>query len=641
MQYHLTPQVSSFTMHCPDHASIALEPKKYGWYCPACNDVVVTYEEAPRDATQQLAPTAPPSPDASSALPTLLALPLRELVHASHPVLALWAACDLVEIALRLCVMSGLAEHRALPDALVRELRPNVEVPTLGKWLAMALAVEKHAPKNSVLPALPATVRSIQALFGRQDATPELGLLALRNRLAHGGPVARAEARRLSALWMPRVLSWAGASLRWLDDTALVAIDVDGRCFEMRGERGAEARVVPALLADALPGSAWLCVGEHVLPLGPLAAFDPDHRAMLVYVRCGEVRLQYLRLGDEGRLGESGPDAHALFRKRFAPSANQREAGAGHHVVHGFESEIRREAARREGREVELATLFSAIHAMDGGMLWVAGPAGIGKSNLMAAVMEALTDAPRSDTLVLYVSASRYEGSLHDPEHAHRGRSRRNDATDERRGRDSVRRRALQPSTAYPGMLARSITTAGRLAQSGAWRQQSNRSRRHGLLSPVGPRSAERGPWRRDSVRGGGSPATRDAHRGACRSMPRRPGTPMSTSSLPPWSPRSTPSWRSSSRWSGAAATTTCGRGAFVLLEPARRFDGLNPTRNASVAPHRAATRSPSGEAVRVDQVEPTVCSDGDGRLGHDSLVAVAPDVAGNPPMAHQALCAA
>ena len=124
------------------------------------------------------APPLPPAPSLTAShldtLPTLLALPLAELAHEASPVLGLWAACDVAELSLKLVVMTGIAEHatggRALPEALVRELRQRVELPTMGKWLGMALAVGKHAPPETTLP-LAATSPGVPSLCSGRLAT--------------------------------------------------------------------------------------------------------------------------------------------------------------------------------------------------------------------------------------------------------------------------------------------------------------------------------------------------------------------------------------------------------------------------------------------------------------------------------------
>jgi WD40 repeat protein len=380
--------------------------------CPVCDEPLAPVEAAaagPGEASSTPASLGESPPELADALPTLLGLPLREVLHEHAPVPALWALCDLAETACKLVVMAGVAEHvatsGALPEGLERELRDRVELPTMGQWLGMTLAIAKHAPSGSRL-ELGATAASLQALLGGREATTETGLLPLRNRLAHGGPVGRKEAERLLAAWKPRVVAWAAQSLAWLADVRLVAIDETGRRILLRGGEGRELgdddAVLPSLLpADARAGSAWLCAADRAFPLKPLGAFDLAQQALLVYVRSGEVRLQYLRLGDEGGLCDSDIASRDLFQRLFLSTKPAAHTGKHKFTVRDFDAEIRKEASRRIGRDRELATLQQAIGAMAHEALWLAGPAGIGKSNLMAAMMDDLAAHPPAGALVV------------------------------------------------------------------------------------------------------------------------------------------------------------------------------------------------------------------------------------------------
>ena len=70
------------------------------------------------------------------SLPTVLAIPLAEYQRENNPVLALWAASELVEITLKFLVMAALGEHEELPVELQEELRDKqLEMPTLGTWM--------------------------------------------------------------------------------------------------------------------------------------------------------------------------------------------------------------------------------------------------------------------------------------------------------------------------------------------------------------------------------------------------------------------------------------------------------------------------------------------------------------------------
>ena len=339
------------------------------------------------------------------ALPTLLALPLAELLQEPNPVLALWAACDLVEIALKLCVMTGLTEHPKPPEDLLRQLRDKVELPTLGKWMGMARAVAKHRPTSpnaaSSLP-LSETIAALDSLLGPSGAAVDAGLLPLRNRLAHGGPMGRREADALLNVWKPKVVALAEGPLRWLCDARLIAVAATGARVVLRGEHAQETIEDAAIPGDAPVGSAWLVVGKQTLHLGPLGAFDPKRDALELYVRRGEVRLQYLRMGEDGGLFDSTPEAMETFRNLFAPPPSASDTRL---VIRGFEPEVRKEAGRRIGREAELATLIDAVSRGGTGHLWMGGAAGMGKSNLMASLCEhVLDEAERGDlpdTLVL------------------------------------------------------------------------------------------------------------------------------------------------------------------------------------------------------------------------------------------------
>src|SRR5690242_14712317 len=101
---------------CATHPHIELEPRRKGWRCPDCDDVVVTYDEVPRGpATLGVTPSVPP--DAAlvaltGQLPALLAIPLSAYTNEGRPVLRLWNACDFVELTLRLLVLLGVGHLR-------------------------------------------------------------------------------------------------------------------------------------------------------------------------------------------------------------------------------------------------------------------------------------------------------------------------------------------------------------------------------------------------------------------------------------------------------------------------------------------------------------------------------------------------
>jgi hypothetical protein len=129
-------------MDCPHGHGPLLKGKKY-WVCEECGHRVPVSDAA-----------AGPPPDALAALPSPLALPLRDYAQEAHPVLRLHRLCDAVEIVTRFCVVVALGEQRVrcagqpLPEALLRELRPRIELPTFGKWKAMLEALVRDLPRG-------------------------------------------------------------------------------------------------------------------------------------------------------------------------------------------------------------------------------------------------------------------------------------------------------------------------------------------------------------------------------------------------------------------------------------------------------------------------------------------------------------
>ena len=112
----------------------------------------------------------------------------------------LWAACDTVEMLLRLLVIARLAERAqegGLPEPLRRRLTEIIETPTLGAWFLMAQALAEHGSKEPLLAEANTFINGPlrDLLYGpSKPGTPETSFLRLRNRLAHGGGLTRKEA---------------------------------------------------------------------------------------------------------------------------------------------------------------------------------------------------------------------------------------------------------------------------------------------------------------------------------------------------------------------------------------------------------------------------------------------------------------
>jgi hypothetical protein len=130
-------------------------------------------------------------------LPGVLAIPLKAFAAEDRAELRLHRLCDAFEVLTRFGTILVVAEVRLpddpsrLPAALVEKIGPQIEMPTFGRWLAMAgdladfLSGDRSSPM--VLPELPRFLRHILL----KAAPPgnrylEESVLELRNTLAHG-----------------------------------------------------------------------------------------------------------------------------------------------------------------------------------------------------------------------------------------------------------------------------------------------------------------------------------------------------------------------------------------------------------------------------------------------------------------------
>jgi len=350
--------------------------------------------------------------------PNVVALPLREYLREEHPVVRLWTMCDTIELLLRLFAVVLVAGRRqadgGLPDDLARRLANRVEKPTMGIWFEMSKTLASGGADKEGIgdPAGALILGGLKSfLYGGPDEfkTLETSFLRLRNRLAHGAGMPRAEAERLLAIWQgpfERTVQEA----YWLADWELIGRDDAGEWRLLRG-CGQHTPLSPRLEApdcgDA--DAVWLRTGGNSLLLWPLALFGKPSLELVgkkagqdhaqIYSSKEAACLTYTPLGCEELCeSESGPDALAAFQALFR--LNEPHKNTERSRVPDFLHEIRSDATQMVGREEEIELFKQSIKDRSQGVLWMSGTAGMGKSFLMAKITtEPLNEA--SDTVIL------------------------------------------------------------------------------------------------------------------------------------------------------------------------------------------------------------------------------------------------
>lgn len=371
-------------------------------------------------------PIVHPAPDLASllsSLPHVVAVPLQEYLDEDHPSMKLWAACDVVELLLRFFVAVGVADRRRHGDLevkLLKQLWGKIEMPTLGAWFAMARSIaENNNNKNLIVPEIDVYVMGTltQLMYGpNSPGTAETSFLALRNRLAHGGGLSRKEAERLMGIWR-QPFETAIEALTWLSDVCLIGLDNDTP-IELRGPT-AQLNILSDINRSLLLGAndgLWLERDGTTLQLWPLALFGYPSTSTLkgrthtgfenaaqIYVRKDVVSLQFTPLGADGfSQSEAGQTALEAFQSLFDFTKSHKQDSEKRFKVQDFKKEIQKDANQMVGRHEEQEHIENSLKDLEGGVVWLTGPAGIGKSFLIARIAQSLMEKfEGSDTIVL------------------------------------------------------------------------------------------------------------------------------------------------------------------------------------------------------------------------------------------------
>lgn len=363
-------------------------------------------------------------------LPSVIAFPFHEYLLETNPNMKLWHACDTIELAFRLFFMLGIADiisrQKTFPKELAKKLKNNIEMPTLGKWKAMALEVSKEITNDSTVNELMNCIKNEWTSFCDGEAKPKTiytSFIELRNNLAHGGGITKIVAQNLINLWACPFEELIKKT-EWLTEILLIVKKADGGYGLLRGHVAEPENFSPETreLAESLKNS--FSRGEEIvvvrkgtslsLRIWPLALFGspklpvdsinkPPERKFTpqMYVRRGESSLHFTPIGSpELCHSESGlitlEDFEDLFRLRSTDNNQNSE-----YKVFGFESDIRKDSASMVGRKSEIDEILNILNNQSEGVFWLTGQAGSGKSFLIARIAEELLSAASNNTLIL------------------------------------------------------------------------------------------------------------------------------------------------------------------------------------------------------------------------------------------------
>ncbi len=382
-------------------------PRRPAWVCGDC-DISTPIVESEGGIAGLVAGWTP-----------LLARPFEEYGGETNPVLRLHRLCDAMEVLTRFCAVvawfeRALADEEAAREAVRRAAGEQLRRPTFGVWAAVLSSLVDEAAPDRILPTGWVHEQLLPRL-GHGDGDVRTEVIALRNLVAHGGGLGHEQAIELLAAHGPPVARLLADS-SWLGGLDLGLVE-GGEFRALRGERTVLAPVGPAL-RDWLGAHAGHLVAvrrppgqpEEAVALWPLVHFD---RARMVGPRgvteaAEPSPLLYLRADRDAVLYTASwgslpmsrrSDALDDFARLFDPAAER--LASGHALPEDFTDEVRAEADRLVGRRAELNQLKSAVKGCTGGVLWLAGQAGIGKSVLVARLARDLSNAPPTQVRVV------------------------------------------------------------------------------------------------------------------------------------------------------------------------------------------------------------------------------------------------
>jgi putative ubiquitin-RnfH superfamily antitoxin RatB of RatAB toxin-antitoxin module len=368
-------------------------------------------------------PSVHPFSELCAVLPTPIAFVLDEFFREGNPFVALWRMVDAAEIITRFFTITALSDilrqKGEFPEPVQDALTEKLERPTFGAWKELLAIAIDNLPKERgqtrcFVSELPSFVRDkwLPALGSGEDK-PEEKLIALRNLIAHAGRLPDEKAQELLNAHRQRFESLA-KELSFFANYVLIACPKEGQIVWLKGLPDADGsfpKYDRPLSFVPEHGRVYLVHEGEGLDLFPLHAFTDIlqwREERYDFERLGEVAPQiYFRLIKRGKrdylecihfsnravspFSYLGEDAYQRFRDIFRLEEwreQRRRKAEAQGIQTLWDEQVRKLTEVFVGREEHIRQVKDAIKGTSKGVLWISGKPGIGKSALMAKLMQ-------------------------------------------------------------------------------------------------------------------------------------------------------------------------------------------------------------------------------------------------------------
>jgi DNA polymerase III delta prime subunit len=366
-------------------------------------------------------PSVHPFSELCAILPTPIAFVLDEFFREVNPFVALWRMVDAAEIITRFFTITALSDilrqKGEFPEPVQDALTDKLERPTFGAWKELLSIAIDNLPKERgqtrcFVSELPSFVRDkwLPALGSGEDK-PEEKLIALRNLIAHAGRLPDEKAQELLNAHRQRFESLT-KELSFLANYDLIACTKEGQIVWLKGLPDADGsfpKYDRPLSFVPEHGRVYLVRDGEGLDLFPLHAFTDIlqwREERYDFERLGEVAPQiYFRLIKRGKrdylecipfstkavFSHLGDDVYQRFRNIFRLEEwreQRRRKAEAQGIQTLWDEQVRELTEVFVGREEHIRQVKDAVKRTSKGVLWISGKPGVGKSALMAKLVQ-------------------------------------------------------------------------------------------------------------------------------------------------------------------------------------------------------------------------------------------------------------